>query len=125
MFNISDGVVAPDAAAPLTPVQRRVLRDLLHTSWRDHVEHLTDLSVKFHTYSPGDVSRRDIDARLAELRRALVDIEAALHRLNSGSYGRCDGCERRIPFELLEVRPHSRWCHRCQPLTPAADGALL
>jgi RNA polymerase-binding transcription factor DksA len=98
------------AADPLTPIQRRMLRDVLHQRWRDHVVDITNLAVEFHTREDAGVA-----ARLAGVRRRLVDVESALDRLDSGSYGRCDACERRIAFEQLEAAPDCRYCLRCQP----------
>jgi DnaK suppressor protein len=101
---------AAPAVLRLTPVQRIMLRDLLNDSWRKHVVDITNLAVRFHTREEASVA-----ASLAAVRRRLVDVESALERLDSGSYGRCDGCERRIPFELLEAAPDCRYCRRCQP----------
>jgi len=97
------------AVPPLTPRQRIALRDLLHQMWRDHVRDITTLAVRFHESEEPAVA-----ARLAHVRRKLVDVEAALARLDSGSYGRCDGCERRMPFEQLEAVPDGRYCRRCR-----------
>lgn len=94
----------------LTPIQRMLLRDLLHTTWRDHVSELTDLAVRFHAHEDADVA-----VELAAVRRRLVDVEAALDRLDSRSYGRCDACDRTIPFELLEAEPATLYCRRCRP----------
>jgi RNA polymerase-binding transcription factor DksA len=99
-----------DAALPLSSVQRIILRDLLNQIWRAHVVDITNLAVRFHSDEEAPVARA-----LAAARRKLVDVESALERLDSGSYGRCDGCERRIPFELLEAAPDCRYCRRCQP----------
>ena len=101
---------AATAALPLGSTQRIVIRDLLHQMWRTHVVDITNLAVRFHTREEPAVA-----ARLAAVRRRLVDVESALERLDSGSYGRCDACERRIPFELLEAAPDCRYCARCQP----------
>jgi RNA polymerase-binding transcription factor DksA len=95
---------------PLSSTQRLLIRDLLHQMWRAHVVDITNLAVRFHTREEPAVA-----ARLAGVRRQLVDVESALARLDSRSYGRCDGCERRIPFELLEAAPDCRYCPRCQP----------
>ena len=104
----------PGAAAttvlPLSSTQRMRIRDLLHQMWRQHVVDITNLAVRFHTREEPAVA-----ARLAGVRRSLVDVESALERLDSGSFGRCDACERRIPFELLEAAPDCRYCARCQP----------
>lgn len=45
---------------------------------------------------------------------ALVEVEAALDRLGVGTYGACEGCDRHIPLERLEILPMSRFCMRCQ-----------
>jgi RNA polymerase-binding transcription factor DksA len=102
--------------APLTGAQRMMLRDLLHALWRDHVVEITDLAVRFHAHEDGDLA-----ADLAKVRRSLVDVESALDRLDSRSYGRCDACERRIPFEQLEANPAGRYCYRCQ--SPSSGSA--
>jgi RNA polymerase-binding transcription factor DksA len=98
------------AGVPLSSTQRLLIRDLLHEMWRAHVVDITNLAVRFHTREEPAVA-----ARLAGVRRRLVDVESALARLDSRSYGRCDACERRIPFELLEAAPDCRYCRRCQP----------
>lgn len=110
MTTTSEPAATTAAAVPLSPSQRIMLRELLNISWRAHVVDLTNLAVRFHTREEPAVARR-----LASVRRRLVDVESALERLDSGSYGRCDGCERRIPFELLEAAPECRYCRRCQP----------
>jgi DnaK suppressor protein len=108
-------------AAPLTTPQRLLLHDLLDRRWRERVVELTELAVQFHAaeaHDPDEVPSV-LAQRLAHVRRNLVDIEAALKRLDSRSYGRCDGCERRMPFEQLELRPEARFCFGCQPKSSA------
>lgn len=111
-----------EVTAPLTTMQRGQVRDLLSMRWRQQVGHVTDLAVRRHSLDDTDPKLAGLveilDAQLAATRRLLVDIEAALSRLDSRSYGRCDGCERRIPFEQLELRPETRFCTRCRPVDP-------
>jgi DnaK suppressor protein len=47
---------------------------------------------------------------------ALSEIDAALQRLEEGSYGVCQRCAEPIPWERLEVLPMSRLCTPCQYL---------
>ena len=47
---------------------------------------------------------------------ALEDIDAALQRLEQGSYGICERCAEPIPWERLEVLPMTRLCTPCQYL---------
>jgi RNA polymerase-binding protein DksA len=44
----------------------------------------------------------------------LRDVADALQRINSGSYGGCEGCECEIPRKRLEVFPAARYCIECQ-----------
>ena len=41
-------------------------------------------------------------------------VQAALTRLESGSYGTCARCGAEIPTERLEVLPHATMCVSCQ-----------
>jgi DnaK suppressor protein len=43
----------------------------------------------------------------------LNQILAALDRLKSGTYGRCVGCKRVIPFARLEILPETQTCIGC------------
>ena len=101
----------PSAAEPLTSMQRIMLRDVLNAMWRERVVEITNLAVRFHTNESPDVA-----AELAGVRRSLVDVESALARLDARTYGRCDGCDRRIAFEQLEASPARRYCLQCQPV---------
>jgi RNA polymerase-binding transcription factor DksA len=107
--------VLTDPVPPLSPVQRVQLRELLDEQWRRRVVELTDLAVEFHALDDEARERESVAHRLAGVRRRLVEVESALHRLQSRSYGRCDGCERRLPFERLELVPETRYCLGCSP----------
>jgi RNA polymerase-binding transcription factor len=43
----------------------------------------------------------------------LEDIRAALARLDSGTYGRCEECGGDIARERLQTLPHTRHCIAC------------
>jgi RNA polymerase-binding transcription factor DksA len=45
---------------------------------------------------------------------ALAEIEAALERMDRGTYGRCTTCQREIALERLEVLPHTPRCTACE-----------
>lgn len=55
--------------------------------------------------------------RAANLAATVDEIDAALHRITDGSYGRCAGCGAEIPVERLEVRPFAAGCVACQAST--------
>ena len=52
-------------------------------------------------------------ARSTTLELNLEEIEAALARIEAGTYGRCQYCGCPIPRRRLEVRPFARGCVPC------------
>ena len=44
----------------------------------------------------------------------LDEVDHALHKLEAGTYGRCDECGNDIPYERLEVRPQATLCVQCK-----------
>ena len=66
----------------------------------------------------GMVVDRDRDQALhANAIAALVDIEAALTRVEAGNYGRCSSCGERIPSARLEAMPAATVCVSCKGST--------
>ncbi len=57
--------------------------------------------------------RAQVDALVRDARHRLEDVDAALRRLDEGTYGACDRCGRPIDPERLAVRPTARTCVRC------------
>ena len=55
---------------------------------------------------PDPVAQR----RAADLQVTLGEIDAALARIQAGTYGRCTGCQADIPEERLELRPFAGTC---------------
>jgi DnaK suppressor protein len=53
-------------------------------------------------------------ARSAQLLRTIDEIDAALARLEAGTYGRCVSCGIAIPEERLEFRPFAAASVTCQ-----------
>ena len=44
----------------------------------------------------------------------LDEVDHALRKLDSGTYGRCDECGNEIPYERLEARPQATLCIQCK-----------
>lgn len=44
----------------------------------------------------------------------LAEVDAALERIDEGTYGVCEICGEPIDAERLEVRPAARYCHEHQ-----------
>ncbi|WP_035919026.1 TraR/DksA family transcriptional regulator [Knoellia sinensis] len=57
--------------------------------------------------------RSQVDALIQQARTQLVEIDAALERLATGTYGICERCGAPIPAARLEARPTARTCVTC------------
>jgi RNA polymerase-binding transcription factor DksA len=101
-------------------VQRRAQ---LEKRWRARLERVTALSLAYHDAdqpSGSPTGRKAATRRLQRLarrtvaeRQALAEIEAALDRLASGQYGRCEQCHEPISSALLARQPQARYCDAC------------
>lgn len=49
----------------------------------------------------------------ADAQRELLEIDAAIVRLEQGAYGTCGGCHLPIPRDRLRVRPTATLCVAC------------
>ena len=67
---------------------------------------------------PIDEAQKEDLARLVHKldergKEEIEEIDMALDKMNSGSYGRCELCSKTIPFKRLEVVPATRLCRKC------------
>jgi RNA polymerase-binding transcription factor DksA len=109
-------------------------RDELERRWRARLERVTELSLAYHDAAQlardGAPAGRLRAARRARLlarrtvteRQALAEIEAALDRLSTGQYGRCEQCREPLSAALLARQPQARYCTACGCLARPADG---
>ena len=57
----------------------------------------------------------DAGLAVADIRRAqLTSLEEALRRLESGTYGKCEGCGEKIAIQRLRLVPFTAYCMECQ-----------
>lgn len=57
----------------------------------------------------------EVSSQIAELEaRELTQIERALTRLKQGTYGICEGCQKKILVARLNALPFSTTCIECQ-----------
>lgn len=103
---------------------------------RDRVELLAQLGTGFDdasmttaTTGSGETEHiasgidRSVRAALdAHAEARLLEVEAALRRLDTGTYGRCERCEAEISPARLEAIPEVRLCMRCQKREDAELG---
>ena len=59
------------------------------------------------------IERLSTTATARSIAASLADTDRALEKLEAGSYGRCDVCDRPIPQERLEARPTTSHCVTC------------
>ena len=52
-------------------------------------------------------------ALVGQLEETLVEVEAALAKLDDGTYGTCERCSKPIGEARLEAMPASRFCIDC------------
>ncbi|WP_436702313.1 TraR/DksA family transcriptional regulator [Nocardioides sp. BYT-33-1] len=57
--------------------------------------------------------RSQLATLVAQVRRRLAEVDAALARLDAGTYGRCERCGLPIAPARLEARPAARTCIGC------------
>lgn len=57
--------------------------------------------------------RQQVDTLVRQNQQHLVEVEAALARLDAGEYGVCERCGEPIPDARLEARPTARTCVGC------------
>lgn len=57
--------------------------------------------------------RSQVAALVRQVREHLAEVEAAIERLGSGTYGTCERCGQPIPDARLEARPAARRCITC------------
>jgi DnaK suppressor protein len=110
-------------------------RGELEARWRTTLDLVTALSVAYHEAAaarppdlaapssgraaedppagPGDQDVSRLARRVVVERQALAEIEAALDRIASGQYGRCEQCHRPMSAGLLTAQPEARFCSAC------------
>lgn len=101
--------------------QLSTIRDALEQERRARAESIEELAADAaDAVAIGDDARLQVAKVLSKAAEAaLVEISAALDRLDDGSYGACESCTEPIPVERLEVLPTSRLCTPCQSRTEA------
>jgi DnaK suppressor protein len=103
-------------------------RDRLERLWRLQVEEIIELSLAYHeaaaSVCPGGGRPEPAGPRARQIRRilartacsyhALAEVEAALGRIDAGSYGICGQCGLPLQTAWLEASPQSRYCAGCR-----------
>jgi RNA polymerase-binding transcription factor DksA len=118
--------MSPSSPLPTrgNPLSRRLpeYRAVLEEQWRQQLATIVELSYAALSAAPAEPDDDGARAQtfqlntglLATARQQLEETEAALARVDDGSYGLCGGCGGPIVPERLEVLPAARYCVACQ-----------
>jgi DnaK suppressor protein len=90
-------------------------------SERDRVnDQLAELGVSRDSFDEGfadsgqvTAERSEVEALVGTLKETLTDIDAALAKFESGTYGICESCGGPIAEPRLEAMPAARLCIKC------------
>jgi DnaK suppressor protein len=80
--------------------------------------------------NPGDAAdvafgagSEEVTSHLAELEaRELRQVERAMSKIKTGTYGTCESCSAKIPVERLNALPYSTLCVKCQREMETSSG---
>ncbi len=75
----------------------------------------------FMEHSMEAVALEQNAALLNRQTKLLTSLDAALKRIDNGTYGFCTSCQKLIEQERLEMVPHTQQCMQCKtgrPMTP-------
>ena len=105
-------------APHLAPESQPRWRARLEGQWCARLERLTELSLRYHEAAEaggaaGPAASRPLLRQAVVERRALAEIEAALSRLASGRFGRCERCGDPVAPARLRRAPQVRYCGSC------------
>ena len=94
------------SAAPSTGER---FRALLETQRAEFVREREEALAECAQSVPDPVAQR----RAADLKDTIEQVDAALVRIEAGTYGTCSRCGTTIPEERLELRPFTATCVAC------------
>ena len=72
-----------------------------------------DYDANFADSSQVTAERGEAEALANSLRETLIEVEAALGKLEAGTYGTCEGCGQAINPARLEAVPAAKFCIDC------------
>jgi len=95
--------------------RRDELRKRLGGELKDLLGFQTDASTGDSADLAFDSGSEEVTSQLAELEsRELSQVERALGKLKQGTYGLCEGCQKKIPVARLNALPFITTCIECQ-----------
>jgi len=91
--------------------RREILKQVAHLE-----AELKELKQRF--IEPIDAAQKEDLVRLVHKfdergKEEIGEIDLAIDKMESGSYGKCELCSKSIPFKRLKVLPATRLCRKC------------
>ncbi len=97
----------------LLEMRRQILDEIAETLKQEADPGKSDIGDIFDL--AGTERDRELGLLLSNRDRAkLKAIDVALERIEDGTYGICEECEKKIRLERLKVMPFARYCVNCQ-----------
>jgi len=81
---------------------------------KGETKQIVDTALDDGDWSVVDISEDVSLGRLSAQREVMVKIDAAIRKLDEGTYGICEECGGKISEERLKVIPFAIYCRDCQ-----------
>ncbi|MDP8959026.1 MAG: TraR/DksA C4-type zinc finger protein [Actinomycetota bacterium] len=78
------------------------------------LRHDREFADSFADAGAATAERTEVLGMVETIRQQLDEVDAALGRLEAGTYGVCESCGETISPARLEARPASRYCVACK-----------
>jgi DnaK suppressor protein len=108
---------AHDAIADrLTEERERLIRQLSELGANEEGDLSRDVEFEegFADAAAATAERTEVIGIVESIKRMLTEVDAALARVEEGTYGTCARCGNEIPKARLEFRPESIYCVDCK-----------
>lgn len=106
--------VATEARAALEEERETLRRQLAELGFGDEGRGTgLEYDANFADSSQVTAERGEAEALAKTLRETLTDVEAALGKIEAGTFGTCEGCGQPINPARLEAMPAARLCINC------------
>jgi DnaK suppressor protein len=101
--------------------ERKRVQDAMRYIHDEHPRSGDEMALSTHLMDSAALTLdQELDETLEEnAGNVLAEIDAALERIEAGTYGECANCGAEIPAERLEALPYATLCIDCKRLEAA------
>lgn len=105
-----------EARAKIAGDLKHLEGDSLNTNQRDSSGDLSGYSFHMADMATDNFDREFTLGLASNEQQILNMIDAAIRRIDEGTYGICEDCEKAIPMKRLLAQPQARLCIKCQEI---------